>query len=314
MASSVSPDPSTVRYDDGPWLHRDVSANGIRFHVAEAGTGPLVLLLHGFGQFWWSWRHQLAGLAEAGFRAVAPDLRGYGDTDKPPTGYDAFVLADDVAALVRGLGEREAVIVGTGFGGLAAYNTAVLHPEQVSAVVAVASAHPVTLTKIRKSLYTGGYQNLLSWAQWPFWPERRLVASGGAELERIFRRDAGRDWSSSADFTEVMVRMRKAICIPGAAPSALEHLRWVARSPWQADGVRHREVLTAQPVTVPVLNLGADADPVIPVDMLAEAGEHCVGDYRQRILTGSGHYPAEEQPDAVTEAIVDFAREAATAR
>jgi len=77
----------------GPWTHRTVSANGTRFHVAEAGDGPLVLLLHGFPEFWWTWRHQLAGLPEAGFRAVAVDLRGYGGSDKPPRGYDLITAA-----------------------------------------------------------------------------------------------------------------------------------------------------------------------------------------------------------------------------
>ena len=80
-------------------------------HVAEAGTGPLVILLHGFPEFWWSWRHQLPALAAAGMRAVAVDLRGYGDSDKPPRGYDLWTLAGDVAGLVRALGEPTAHIV-----------------------------------------------------------------------------------------------------------------------------------------------------------------------------------------------------------
>src|SRR5918992_4221940 len=92
---------------DGPWAHRFVSANGSRFHVVELGSGPLVLLLHGFPEFWWSWRHQLVGLADAGFRAVAVDLRGYGDSDKPPRGYDAWTLAGDVGGLVKDLGGAE---------------------------------------------------------------------------------------------------------------------------------------------------------------------------------------------------------------
>src|SRR5215469_11782782 len=75
-------------YPDGPWSHRSVSANGTRFHIAENGDGPLVLLLHGFPQFWWTWRRQLGTLASAGYRAVAVDLRGYGGSDKPPRGYD----------------------------------------------------------------------------------------------------------------------------------------------------------------------------------------------------------------------------------
>ena len=102
---------------DGPWTHRDISANGIRLHVAEAGTGPLVVLLHGFPEFWWAWRDQLPAIAEAGFRVVAPDLRGYGASDKPPRGYDSLTLAADVAGLIRALGERDAIVVGHGWGG-----------------------------------------------------------------------------------------------------------------------------------------------------------------------------------------------------
>ncbi|WP_117214559.1 alpha/beta fold hydrolase, partial [Allorhizocola rhizosphaerae] len=109
---------------DGPWAHRFVSANGSRFHVAELGSGPLVLLLHGFPEFWWAWHHQLPLLADAGFRAVAVDLRGYGASDKPPRGYDGFTLAADVTGLIRGLGERRAIVAGAGAGGLIAWAAA----------------------------------------------------------------------------------------------------------------------------------------------------------------------------------------------
>ena len=84
-------------YVDGPWSHRPVTANGTRFHIAEAGEGPLVLLLHGFPQFWWTWRAQLTSLPAAGYRAVAADLRGYGGSDKPPRGYDLITAASDDA-------------------------------------------------------------------------------------------------------------------------------------------------------------------------------------------------------------------------
>src|SRR5258708_10061716 len=88
---------------DGPWSHRSVSANGTRFHVAESGDEPLVLLLHGFPEFWWTWREQLSSLKGAGFRAVAVDLRGFGGSDKPPRGYDLVTAASDAAGLVRPL-------------------------------------------------------------------------------------------------------------------------------------------------------------------------------------------------------------------
>ena len=108
---------------EGPWTHRQVAANGARFHVVEAGEGPLVLLLHGFPMFWWTWRRQLPALAEAGYRAVAMDLRGYGGSDKTPRGYDPFTLSGDVAGVVRSLGSATATLVGHGWGGLLAWTT-----------------------------------------------------------------------------------------------------------------------------------------------------------------------------------------------
>ena len=109
----------------GPWTHRDISARGTRFHAAELGEGPLVLLLHGFPESWWSWARQLVVLAEAGYRGVAVDLRGYGGSDKPPRGYDLVTLAGDAAGLIRALGEANAVVVGHDWGGLVAWSTAV---------------------------------------------------------------------------------------------------------------------------------------------------------------------------------------------
>ncbi|HVV23603.1 MAG TPA: alpha/beta hydrolase, partial [Pseudonocardiaceae bacterium] len=147
-----APDPSTVRIP-GPWAHRDVSANGIRIHIATLGDGPLVLLLHGFPEFWWAWRHQLTALADAGYRAVAMDLRGYGDSDKPPRGYDGWTLAGDVAGLIKALGETRAHLVGHAWGGMIAWTVAALHPRLVRSVTAVAAPHPLALrTAVRRSV------------------------------------------------------------------------------------------------------------------------------------------------------------------
>ena len=287
-------------------MHRDVSANGIRFHIAEAGTGPLVLLLHGFGQYWRAWRHQLPVLAEAGFRVVAPDLRGYGDTDKTPRGYDAFTLAADVAGLVRSLGERDAILVGHGYGGVTAFDTAVMKPAQVRGVVAIAAPHPVRMARIRRPVRADRYSRLLAWAAVPGWPERHLVAGNAALLERIVRSQSGPAWLSSPDFRETMPKMRQAIRVPGAARGACEHLRWVARSPWRTDGHRHRDML-ATPITVPVLHVIGDADRFTPASSLADARELCAGWYTMSTVRGVGHYPAEEAPDTVTELIAQLA-------
>ena len=99
--------------------------------VAEIGSGPLVVLLHGFPEFWWTWRHQLAVLPGAGFRAVAVDLRGYGGSDKPPRGYDLVTAAADAAGLVRALGEANAIVVGHGLGGLVGWTLAAYYPKVV---------------------------------------------------------------------------------------------------------------------------------------------------------------------------------------
>ena len=133
----------------GPWEHRYVAANGARFHVAAAtgapATGPLVLLLHGFPEFWWAWRAQLPALAAAGYRAVAMDLRGYGGSDKTPRGYDPMTLARDVSGVVKALGERSAVVVGHGWGGYVGWAAALLHAREVAALAAVAAPHPAAM-------------------------------------------------------------------------------------------------------------------------------------------------------------------------
>ncbi|MFL6863675.1 MAG: alpha/beta fold hydrolase, partial [Allosphingosinicella sp.] len=157
-APAEGPPDATSVLLPGPWTHRDISANGVRLHAAEAGQGPLVLLLHGFPQFWWAWRAELTGLAAAGFRVVAPDLRGYGASDKPPRGYDLPTLSADVAALVRALGEQDAVVVGHDWGGLLAWTTAALHPRSVRRLVVLSMAHP---RRLRAAITDAGQRHAL---------------------------------------------------------------------------------------------------------------------------------------------------------
>ncbi len=157
---------------DGPWTHRVVRANGIAFHVAEVGSGPLVLLLHGFPQFWWTWRQQLTDLADAGFRAVAVDLRGFGASDKPPRGYDAPNLAADMAALVGALGEADAMIVGNDLGGLLAWTIAAQQPKVARRIAVLGAAHPLRLrravaTEPRGQLRASGYAFSFQTPRWP---------------------------------------------------------------------------------------------------------------------------------------------------
>jgi pimeloyl-ACP methyl ester carboxylesterase len=117
--------------------HRTVETNGISMHIAEAGQGPLVILCHGFPESWHSWRHQIAALAEAGFRAVAPDMRGYGRTDAPEEidQYTMLHLVGDMVGLLNALGEERAVIAGHDWGGPVAWHSALLRPDRFRAVI-----------------------------------------------------------------------------------------------------------------------------------------------------------------------------------
>lgn len=288
----------------GAVTHHAISANGIRFHVAEAGSGPAVLLLHGFGQHWRSWRHQLTGLASA-HRVIAVDLRGCGDSDKPPRGYDAFTLSDDVAGIVRALGERSAALIGTGHGGTLAFNAAVTHPQVFTRMVAISAPHPGRMARFRRPVRTDPYGRLLAFCGAPIAPHRRLAQAHGLLLEKLVRSQAGPAWKASADFVTTIAAMRDAISVPGAARGATEPLRWVARSPWRADGRRHREALD-RPVAVPVLHLVGDGDRFTPAVALADAAEQCSGSYQLLTIPGVGHYPAEESPDTVNRLLLEF--------
>ncbi len=114
-----------------------IQTNGITMRIAEAGSGPLVLLIHGWPESWYSWRHQLVGLANAGYHAVAPDMRGYGDTDSPadPSEYRIDKLAADVVGVIDALGEQKATIIGHDWGAMVVWNTAILHPERINGVI-----------------------------------------------------------------------------------------------------------------------------------------------------------------------------------
>ncbi|WIG95607.1 alpha/beta hydrolase [Myxococcus sp. SDU36] len=123
--------------------HRTVKTNGINLHVAEAGSGPLVLLLHGWPESWYSWRHQLPALAAAGYHVVAPDVRGYGQSDKPEAieAYSMKQLVGDAVGLLDALGEKTAIVIGHDWGSALAWNCAALHPDRFRAVVGMSVPH-----------------------------------------------------------------------------------------------------------------------------------------------------------------------------
>jgi len=310
VAGTPPPDPSVTRIA-GPWRHMDVHANGIRFHVVEANpTGdasdeqPLVILLHGFGSFWWSWRHQLRGVRDA--RVVAVDLRGYGGSDKPPRGYDGWTLAGDTAGLVRALGHETATLVGHADGGLVCWATSVLHPRVVRSIAVVSSPHPVALRASALTRRDQGMALLPSMMRYqlPVWPERSLTRADAAELEAVVRSRAGANWQASDDFSESMRHLRQAFQIPSAAHSALEYQRWAVRSQFRREGWRFMRSMK-RPVSVPVLHLRGDADPYVLADPVRRT-QKLVPHGRYVSVADSGHFAHEENPSLVNEHLARF--------
>ena len=303
----AAPDPSSVRLP-GPWTHRSISANGIRLHVAECdGGGPLVVLLHGFPEFWWSWRHQIVPLAEHGYRVVAADLRGYGDSDKPPRGYDLWTLAGDVAGLVRALGEPRAHLVGHDWGGLIAWTVTALHPRLVRSLVAVDAPHPLAVRSAVVRDPGGQGRATASYAlgfQLPRWPERSLRADDGARVERIVRGWAGPEWVASEDFAEAAVQYRRAIQVPGTVHCAMEYYRWAARSQLRVEGRRFAAAVARTP-TVPVLQLHGELDPCLLVRTAVAAQRWAGPEQRLHVMPAVGHFPHEERPAETTDLLVE---------
>jgi pimeloyl-ACP methyl ester carboxylesterase len=283
----------------GPWSHRYVAANGARFHVAEASPAPgnegapLVVLLHGFPEFWWCWRAQLPALSAAGYHAVAMDLRGYGGSDKTPDGYDPVTLAQDVAGVVKALGGRSAVLVGHGWGGYVAWATATLHRRQVSALAVAAAPHPAAMLHgLRRQPGAAALRHVLA-MQMPYLPERRL-----ADARHGFVRDHLAAWSSpSSDFpdAEAVAAYQDAIGVWPSSHCALEYHRWLVRSRVRSDGRAFDRAMRA-PVSQPVLAVYGDDDPALPRGALQATRDHVSGPLTECVLPGVGHFPPEEAP------------------
>ena len=300
------PDESVVLID-GPWSHRTIRANGIALHVVEAGSGPLVLLLHGFPTFWWTWQRQLTDLAAAGFRAVAVDLRGYGASDKPPRGYDATTLAADIASLVTALGESTAVLAGTDLGGLLAWTVAAHQPQVVRRIAVLGAAHPL---RLRYAALTDRAQRrassyALTAFQLPRYGER-LLTKDERYLRQLFDHWSGPRWRGTPDFVAAVGRYAEAVRIHPVAHCSLEFFRWAVRSLPRPDGRNYAESMRA-PISRPVLQLHGDFDTCVLPATARGSGRQVNADYRWQLLTGVGHFPQQEVPDRVSEELIRWA-------
>lgn len=274
--------------------------------MAEQGDGPLVLLLHGFPQFWWMWRHQISALADAGYRAAALDLRGFGASDKPPRGHDSWTTSADTAAVVRSLGEERAVIVGHGLGGWVGWTTAYLHPQVCRALVTVSMPHPRVLRRALLSsprqLLAGRY---LAGMQTPLVPEREMARPGYVE-ERL-RSGAGTvlDPARTEPFpsAEEIGRYTQALAQPFAADCAAEHYRWLVRSQLRASGRRLAAALKGR-LPLDVLSLHGAHDPVILPELAPRSAEYVSGTFSSHTLPRAGHFLPEEAPTQTSQLLI----------
>ena len=276
--------------------HRDVQVNGVRLHCAVAGEGPLVILLHGFPDFWYGWRHQLPALAAAGFRAVAPDTRGCGRSEQPrrTADYRPRVLAADVAGLVRAFGADSAAVVGHDWGAGAAWYFAANHPELLERLVIMGGPHPArmgralrTFRQLRRSWYMLAFQL-------PRVPEAALRRRDFAELRRRLRDDLARPGTLSAEDIERYIENFRR---PRGLTSALSYYRASFRHP--------REAMGAVRVGCPVLLIWGEEDSYVGPE-LAAPDPGLVPEARVEVIPGARHFVQADAPDRVNELLVEF--------
>ncbi len=317
--------------------HREIEVGGLRMHVAEQGEGPLVLLLHGFPESWYSWRAQLDALGRAGFHAVAPDQRGYGGTDRPadPAAYTMLHLVGDVVGLIAALGAARAVVVGHDWGAPVAWHTALLRPDVVLGVAGLSvpftpRGRESPVARWRAAFGDRFYQ---VYFQEPGVAERELEADVPATMRRLLvgasgdrRRGAGIGgdtagvlpegagfldpldpgdalpaWLTQQDIDHYAAEFARTGFTGGLNWYRNQDRNWELLAPWQ--GAR---------VTPPALFIGGDRDPVIRfpgMDRLLAALPALVPDLRDSVLLpGCGHWTQQERPDEVSERLVAFCR------
>ncbi|WP_227376554.1 alpha/beta fold hydrolase [Haladaptatus halobius] len=285
--------------------HDEAVVDGVRLHYVEAGDGPLVVLLHGFPEFWYSWREQIPALVEAGFRVVAPDMRGYNTSEKPRGvgQYRLDKLVGDVVALVDHFDEETAHVVGHDWGGLVAWETAIRHPEHVERLAVLNAPHPGRYREAIRS----PEQLLRSWYalffQLPKLPELLLSARNYAGIEGMLRGSA----ENPDAFTERDIRRYvEAAARPGALTASIDYYRAAFRENAREElrvllgGTRR-----SFDVCVPTLLIWGERDPALAVE-LTDGLERWVSDIRVERLPEVGHGVQNDRPDHVNELLVEF--------
>jgi epoxide hydrolase A/B len=320
--------------------HRFVETNGIHMHVAECGTGPLVVLCHGFPESWYSWRHQLRALAAAGFHAVAPDMRGYGQTDRPDAidQYTLFHLVGDVVGLVNALGAEKAVIAGHDWGAPVAWHCALLRPDRFRGVIGLSvpfvPRFPVAPTSTMPQREDAIFYVL--YFQSPGVAEAELERDVRATIRSLLYSlsgDAPRPSNTESARGEIaMVPRRGGLSAVMANPASLppwltesdldfyvaEFLRTGFRGGlnWYRNIDRNWELLApfaSAPVSVPALYIAGDRDLVLAFrgmdQIIASLSSFVPRLQKTLILPGCGHWTQQERAAEVNDAMIAFLRQ-----
>ncbi|MFG2910088.1 alpha/beta fold hydrolase [Kitasatospora sp. NPDC048286] len=311
--------------------HRTVEVNGLRLHLAEQGEGPLVLLLHGFPECWYSWRHQFAALAEAGYRVVAPDQRGYGRSDRPEAvdAYTILHLVGDVTGLIRELGADQAVVVGHDWGSLVAWSAATLRPDLIRGVAGLSilppqRRGPVPPLRQAREQFDGRFY-------WNYFEQPGIAeAEFGKDLDRTFRLmlfGASGDRPQSGPPAPPLVPQGGGFLDLAAYPEQLP--AWLTEKDiaayvaeytesgfrgglnWYRNLDRNWELTAAfdgRRIEVPALYLVGDRDRAFPGEgRIVPALAPVAPNHRAPVVVpGAGHWVQQERPEAVNTALLDF--------
>lgn len=267
-----------------------VEANGLRFGYLEWGAGPLVLLLHGFPDTAYSWQELGPQIAAAGYRVVAPFLRGYAPTAIPDVDTDSEQLGRDVLALIAALGAARAHIIGHDWGAEAVYAAVALGPERIERAVTIAIPHRSAMRYMPALLWIGRHFATLRMPG----AERRFAADDYAMVEVLFQR-----WSPTWRYTaEDLDPVKDTFAAPGSLRAALGYYR----------AVRYRTPgYLRAPLAVPVLCIGGTEDPALDQATFERSRRYCAGGFTLAMIPG-GHFCHRESPRAFLDAVLAFLR------
>lgn len=279
---------------------RRLQANGLTFNLAEAGSGPPVLLLHGFPDCWRLWRHQLPALAEAGHRVIAPDLRGFGGTDKPEKveDYEMRTLVGDAVGLLDALGVDRAAVVGHDWGAALAWMVATFAPDRVSRLVAVSVGHPVSFADVDLDQKQRSWYML--WFQFPGVAERVLPEHDWAVFRRWAWNGAGPGQDPDCD------RQVAELSRPGALTAGLN---WYRANVDPATFIRSGPVRSSMPpVACPTMGVWSTDDFAVAEAQMTGSQRFVTGPWHYRRLEGVSHWVPVHAPQALNRLLVDFLR------